>query len=750
MWSVKRIVGFTFVSTLFIFMGWNILFYDNKWLIALGLNIMQIGAGLFSLYWIWSLVKNKSVKKLFWRFILIGVQFYLLSNFIWLYGQLKFGMINQTIISYSLWFIAYLFFITALLVKIQAVSKKVSIGFQFFYMIIYAITIFSISIDYLIQPLLQSTTGSFFKRLVTLGYPITNIIILFVLSVLYYVTKYSSEKKLMLTISCGFLFQVIADTYLVYSSIHNTFQYGTILDVFWIFSLLFIGYAAVYDRKRESAHQENMVYDRAKEEISIFPYLSIIMLLFLVFTSRWEFNAISLGLSVLLLFIIIYQSFVLNKNEKLRKEYTYIANHDSLTGLKNRISFLEILNHLIRCKKDTNTGILLINLDRFKTVNDSLGHDKGDQILVQAAKRLESFISNGEYLFRIGGDEFVIILSNTTEEYCVEQSKRIVRQFGDPFFLSDCEIMVTTSIGSSIYPENGKSAEELLRNADIAMNYVKETGKNHFQHFHSERMANVKRKLLLEQGLSKAVKENQFFLLYQPKVDLRNRKIISVEALLRWQHPKLGLVSPVEFIPIAEETGQIIAIGNWVLKKACEQIKIWRKNGFMDLTISVNVSVIQLQQDDFIANVQKTLENVSLPTSIIELEITESIMQDIQESTKILSQLRSLGISISIDDFGTGYSSLYILQKLPINSIKIDKAFMENLNDDNQRTILKTMIEMGNNLGLNVIVEGIEEENQINLLLDYHCYLGQGYFFSEPVNAIELEDMLRQNAIGYI
>ncbi|HLO12524.1 MAG TPA: GGDEF domain-containing phosphodiesterase, partial [Pseudoneobacillus sp.] len=309
--------------------------------------------------------------------------------------------------------------------------------------------------------------------------------------------------------------------------------------------------------------------------------------------------------------------------------------------------------------------------------------------------------------------------------------------------LNNQDFYVTPSIGISLYPLDGEDEETLIKLADIAMYVAKEQGKNNFQFYSSQLNGLSSRKMDLENGLRKAIEQNQFQLYYQPQFELATGKIVGIEALIRWQHPEHGLISPIEFISLAEETGLIVPMGKWILETACRQNKEWQDAGFAAVPIAVNISVRQLQDDNFVEVVTKTLSQIGLDPKYIELEITESIMQNIEKSTVILNELKKHGVKISIDDFGTGYSSLSYLNHLPIDNIKIDKSFVDDIiKHSNQGAIVKTIIDMGHNLNFNVIAEGIETEEQVRFLKEHRCKVGQGYFYSRPLPPESIKEML--------
>jgi diguanylate cyclase (GGDEF)-like protein len=386
---------------------------------------------------------------------------------------------------------------------------------------------------------------------------------------------------------------------------------------------------------------------------------------------------------------------------------------------------------------------LFIDLDRFKIINDTKGHSTGDVILKEVAKRLQNTVQKEGMVSRQGGDEFIILIENTNKENATLIAQRILDEFLIPLEVKDQEFFITPSIGISIYPTDGNDEETLIKNADTAMYVAKGHGKNKFQYYAANLNVNSIQMMELENGLRKALEQNQLVLHYQPQVELTTGNIVGIEALLRWQHPKLGLISPSTFIPLAEETGLIVPIGEWVLKTACKQNKAWQDAGVQSVPIAVNISVRQLQEDHFVDYVVNVLDQAGLNPKYLELEITESIMQNIDESMIILNQLKEYGVNLSIDDFGTGYSSLSYLRHLPIDKIKIDKSFVDDiLYHTTQGVMARTIIDMGNHLQFSVIAEGIEQKEQVEFLQQNECNIGQGYFFSRPLTVDQMEEYL--------
>ncbi|WML38308.1 EAL domain-containing protein [Neobacillus sp. OS1-2] len=429
-----------------------------------------------------------------------------------------------------------------------------------------------------------------------------------------------------------------------------------------------------------------------------------------------------------------------------------LAYHDSLTGLPNRNQFRNHLNKVLnRACTNKMLAVLFLDLDRFKIINDTKGHTVGDRILQNVANRLELAVREEGFVSRQGGDEFIILLDETDKEKAAIVAQRILYEFSKPLEVNNQEFFVTPSIGISLYPTDGKDEETLIKNADTAMYQAKERGKNNFQFYSSNLNGQSVRKMELENGLRKALENDQLTLHYQPQMSLVTGELVGIEALIRWQHPEHGFIAPSEFIPLAEETGLIVPIGKWVLWNACQQRKAWENAGLCDVPIAVNVSVRQFEDDHLIEYISTVLDEVGLNATQLELEITESIMQNLENSTIILNQLKELGVWLSIDDFGTGYSSLSYLKYLPIDKIKIDKSFVDDiLYHSNQGVMVKTIIDMGLNLNFTVIAEGIETDEQLSFLKENACKVGQGYLFSKPLPAIEMQNFLINRKSGIL
>jgi diguanylate cyclase (GGDEF)-like protein/PAS domain S-box-containing protein len=440
----------------------------------------------------------------------------------------------------------------------------------------------------------------------------------------------------------------------------------------------------------------------------------------------------------------------ITERKQVQEQLYQLAHHDTLTGLPNRVLFIDRMKigRALAHRQKLNMGVLYLDLDRFKIINDSLGHNVGDGLLTAVADRLTACVREIDTVSRIGGDEFVIILVNVSDTEAVEKvARKILMAFAEPFQIDGHELFITTSIGISIYPKDSDDIDGLVKKADSAMYYAKGQGRNNFQFYHPTLDENAQNRLVLENRLRRALEREELRIFYQPKIDMLSGRISSVEALLRWQHPELGLLSPADFIPLAEETGLIVTIGEWVLMKACEQNKQWQEKGFPPMRVAVNLSANQLQQKNLLDVIKNVLDATGMDASYLELEITETVvMQQPEFVTHVLTQLQDIGIHISIDDFGTGYSSLAHLKRFSINTLKIDKTFVRDVEvNSTDAAIAMAIIAMGNSLNLRVTAEGVETAGQFAFLKENLCDEMQGYFFSRPLPPEEMEECIRNN-----
>jgi len=442
------------------------------------------------------------------------------------------------------------------------------------------------------------------------------------------------------------------------------------------------------------------------------------------------------------------------------KQIEYLALHDGLTGLPNPRLFRDEVTKAITeaVRFETMLATLFLDLDRFKNVNDSLGHGIGDLLLKEVAERVTHCLRKGDavsrepeasqenVLARLGGDEFTVLLTTLRHaEDAARVAQRILDALASPFRIEGHEIFTSASIGIAVFPDDGGDVETLLKNADTAMYSAKEEGRKNYKFFAEEMNKTAKAKLSLESDLHNALRQNEFILHYQPQIEVASRKIVGVEALIRWQHPKRGLVPPLEFIPLAEERGLIIPIGEWVLRSACAQGSAWQKAGLGRITVAVNMASPSFRQMDLMAVVADALEKSGLEPGFLELEVTESVMMhDIEAVLTTLKKLKGIGIHLSIDDFGTGYSSLSYLQRFPLDALKIDRSFVNNIDKPEGSAIAFAIMALAKSLNLKVIAEGVETEHQVRILHEHGCEFMQGFLFSRPVTADEITRLLQQ------
>ncbi|PKN12198.1 MAG: diguanylate cyclase [Deltaproteobacteria bacterium HGW-Deltaproteobacteria-4] len=422
---------------------------------------------------------------------------------------------------------------------------------------------------------------------------------------------------------------------------------------------------------------------------------------------------------------------------------THMAEHDFLTGLPNRALLTDRLSQAMALahRHGKKVALMYLDIDNFKHINDSLGHAIGDLLLQSVAHRLLTCVRFSDTVCRQGGDEFVIMLPEAEDVLdAAHAAKKLIEAVAKPHLVVDHQLHVTLSIGISFYPDDGKDVETVLRNADIAMYQAKKSGRNNYKLFTPEMNVQAVARQSIEQALHRALKESEFVLHYQPKVNLETGAITGAEALIRWQRTAHRLVAPTQFVSIAEECGLIQSIGRWVLREACRQAQVWLQAGLDLGQIAVNVSPVEFHGKDFLAGIRKILDDTGLDPHRLELELTESgMMQDMEQTTAILHALKELGVQIAVDDFGTGYSSLSYLHRFPIDTLKIDQSFVQ---DRDGEPIVSAVIAMGTSLKQRIVAEGIETKKQLTFLQSQHCAEGQGFYFGRPVAAEEFATML--------
>lgn len=426
----------------------------------------------------------------------------------------------------------------------------------------------------------------------------------------------------------------------------------------------------------------------------------------------------------------------------IEKHLSHLANHDPLTGLPNRALLMDRLKQSFSRLpwNKRYVALLFLDLDRFKFINDTLGHHVGDELIKSVAERLLLCVREGDTVARLGGDEFILMLTDVAYKTdAVDVAKKVLESLSRPFLLARKEYTITASIGISIHPGDGEDAQTLMKNADAAMYRVKGSGKNSYVLYSESISAGIEKQLKIETALRKALENNELEMYYQPQIDIRTNDLVGVEALIRWNSQDGGVISPADFLPVAEETGLMESIGDWVIDDCLSQLAQWNSSGFRHFTLSINIAAKQFQREDFSESILARLENYAVDPGLVDLELTEGIiMENVDDAKEKIERLKSIGVLVSLDDFGTGYSSLAHLKRFNIDTIKIDRSFIDDIPGDNEGVVIvNAIIELAHSLGLRLIAEGVENKKQVNFIADKKCYVVQGYYYSKPISAAE-------------
>ncbi|MEH7179373.1 DUF4084 domain-containing protein [Neobacillus vireti] len=790
-WLVRK--KFMIYFTLFHTLGYYVWLYSphkDQAVKTIGENIFLLAAPLTASIIVYFVYKSlKSREKIVWLLFSLGMFSNLLAGLTSCYYE--YVLHNQAPFpgwSDLLYMFQIGFYLLSFIYKIRLKNENlhlVKLIMDTFIIMTVAITF---SWHFIIHDILAQIT---FSSIAATGYPIGDLILFFGGIIFYLGSKNFFPMKVTAFILLSLFIQVIADSMLLYLNTMNIPFSEILLQPIWSLSLLLMGIAgtlAVGDSKRseQPAPHKNKIYTLT-ESITLpllLPYISVLLLFMVMIFQNKETKGLIIGSAVAILLVIVRHVSTSIENQSLLSKYhdlteelelkigerteelssknrqllsavrrmKHMAYHDVLSGLPNRRMFLErLVTAMDEAKRNHfKLAVIFIDLDRFKNINDTLGHEFGDLLLKHVSTQMAKSVRKIDTISRQGGDEFTILLNRIrAEEDIIPLIERIRSIVAKPITIAGQELHVSMSIGVAFYPNDGKNTEELMKNADMAMYRAKEEGRDNYKFFSIDMNKTISRKMALENGLRKALKNDEFVLYYQPQVSLITGEIVGVETLIRWNTMEAGLISPNHFIPVAEESGLIIPIGEWVLNQACMQGKAWHDSGHTHLKIAVNLSPVQFLHDDLVGMVVNALKKTEFNPSFLELEITEGVaFTDAEAAIKKMQALRDLGVRISIDDFGTGYSSLVYLKRFPINTLKIPKPFNQDIiKTPKDKAFVETIIRLAHSLELTVVAEGIETIEQWHYLKELQCDVVQGDLYSKPLTVTQLSAIVENNKI---
>ncbi len=746
---------------------------------------------LISSYWLYQRYSiEKSSDRRFWLFLALATLSFAVAMLIWSCYEIILHIIDPfPTIADIFWNLMNVLLFTAFMYLIIQNRKTLRVNHILYDASIIFVVAFFSSWEFLFLPLLNdSLNPEILDKLMGISYPIGDLIVLFGLLCLYYTGRTKYQPQVFWFISLGIFHFLLADTVYLSLITNGSYYTGHPVELLWAVGLLLVGLSSFFGTGKallpmpgpQRIGKTTSWGAYALSPRLVMPYFGVLLLFLLTVFQEKGFNSMTIGSIIAIVLILCRQIYTLaenrrllgqltelnkdleqsvhdrtvalrNKNLQLKKsiqQAEYLAYHDYLTGLPNFRYFYKQLNDTLEeaKQKEEQVAILFLDLDRFKLINDSFGHSVGDLLLRQTAARLRTCVGDSGILCRQGGDEFLLFVPNTSQNKAAKLAKDLLESLQQVTKIQDQELIVTSSIGVSLFPDHGEEADLLIQRADTAMYSAKKALRNRFAVYHSSLTAGTAAMLHLERDLRFAVERQEFFLVYQPFVQIETGQITGVEALVRWKHPSKGIISPQQFIPVAEETGLIIPMGVWILETSCRQWRTWKEQGLPPLTMAVNVSINQFMDEQYLTHVRRIIDETGMDPNYLELEITENIPFASSYASHVVQELFDMGVRLSIDDFGTGYSSLQYLKKLPIHTLKIDQSFIQELpHSSSDASIVQTILSMAKHMHLQVIAEGVETMEQLAFLQQHHCHAAQGYYFSKPLALMEIEELLTRS-----
>lgn len=724
-------------------------------------NLLNTIPALVAVIILWSVSRRSSSSiRTFWILLMFSSSAYLVAMFFWLWDAFS----PNYEISFPgpadyLWFIEGILICAALLFLNYRQLKGLPAVRLLLDASIFMMMMIALSWLLLIEPLYTqaAATGDLIFMIINVSYPIEDLSFLFLLTLLMLSEHRTLTAKTQNMLFASVILFIIGDSIYLYLVSNDAYEVGSFVDPLWSMSLMMMALAGIQSANPEEPEQALRVkkYERGGNWFKrLMPYASLVTLMIIMLLQLPYFNVIVLCCLTGIFLVTVRQVLTFAENDELLtrlskhlKVSDYAANHDELTGLPNRRMFNMRLQHAIDQTKSGRFAIVFMDFNRFKYVNDTLGHAVGDRLLQEAARRFARYLPGNCVLARLGGDEFVILVPNVREEKNIHDVIRaVIKSLKKKMQIEEHSLHVSTSIGIAVYPDNGSSIDELLKNADAAMYQSKKNKDHKAVFFDSSIGADMEYRMEIENGLQGILDRNELSLNYQLQVDMATHKIEGVEALLRWKHPVKGFISPADFIPIAEETGDIRPIGEWVLRQACKQQRSWEKSGYGSLRMSVNISTHQLQDDMIVECIAGIVRSSGIDPRMLVLEITETfVVSDIPKVIEKLDQLRKIGIQLAIDDFGSGYASLKYLQNFKPSILKIDRGFINCIQQphDDSEDMVRAIINLGRSLNIEVLAEGVETVRQFEFLKEAGCSEAQGYLIGRPLPEKEATEQLR-------